>query len=79
MGKSADDGGGLTPLAYMLRVMRNPKAEPARRDEMAKLCAPYLHRKLGVEPAAEGGEPEEKDVEYYIPNFPDVRKPPVSD
>jgi hypothetical protein len=78
MGKSADDGGDLTPLAYMLRVMRNPKAEPARRDEMAKLCAPYMHRKLGVEPAAEEGEQPKEAVEYYIPRFPDERRGPVS-
>jgi hypothetical protein len=34
-----------TPLDYMLRVMRNPKVDPARRDEMAKLALPYLHAK----------------------------------
>src|SRR4051812_42193760 len=34
-----------TPLDYMLRVMRDPDVEPARRDEMAKLALPYLHPK----------------------------------
>jgi hypothetical protein len=34
-----------TPLDYMLRVMRDPKVDPARRDEMAKLALPYLHAK----------------------------------
>jgi hypothetical protein len=38
--------GGETPLDYMLRVMRNPKASDARRDEMAKAAAPYVHPKL---------------------------------
>jgi len=33
------------PLDYMLRVMRDPAVEPARRDEMAKLALPYLHPK----------------------------------
>jgi hypothetical protein len=27
----------------MLRVMRDPEAEPARRDAMAKAAAPYVH------------------------------------
>jgi len=37
---------GLTPLAYMLRIMRSPKADKGRRDDMAKAAAPYLHAKL---------------------------------
>jgi hypothetical protein len=38
---------GLTPLEYMLRVMRNPRAPAERRDDMAKAAAPYVHPKLG--------------------------------
>lgn len=37
---------GITPLDYMLTVMRNPKADKSRRDEMAKAAAPYVHPKL---------------------------------
>lgn len=37
---------GLTPLEYMLGVMRDPNAPSARRDEMAKSAAPYLHPRL---------------------------------
>jgi len=37
---------GLTPLEYMLQVMRNPKASEDRRDDMAKAAAPYVHPKL---------------------------------
>ena len=37
---------GITPLDYMLKVMRNNKADPGRRDEMAKAAAPYVHPKL---------------------------------
>lgn len=37
---------GLTPLDYMLQVMRDPLADPARRDDMAKASAPYCHAKL---------------------------------
>jgi hypothetical protein len=38
---------GETPLQYMLRVMRNPEASPARRDAMAIAAAPYVHSKVG--------------------------------
>lgn len=50
---------GELPLAYMLRVMRDPKANRDRRDGMAKAAAPYLHAKLSsVEVAGkENGEP----------------------
>lgn len=37
---------GEMPKGYMLRVMRDPKAEPARRDAMAKAVAPYCHPHL---------------------------------
>lgn len=37
---------GLTPLDYMLKVMRDEKAESSRRDDMAKAAAPYVHPKL---------------------------------
>jgi hypothetical protein len=37
---------GISPLDYMLKVMRNAKAETKRRDDMAKAAAPYLHSHL---------------------------------
>lgn len=37
---------GLTPLQYMLAVMRDEAIEPGRRDEMAKAAAPYVHSRL---------------------------------
>jgi hypothetical protein len=37
---------GLTPLEYMLAVLRDETVEPERRDEMAKAAAPYLHPRL---------------------------------
>ncbi|MRX33527.1 hypothetical protein GJR93_10935 [Aminobacter sp. MDW-2] len=40
--------GGDTPLDYMLKVMRNPKADATRRDDMARAAAPYVHPKLAV-------------------------------
>ena len=39
---------GLTPLDYMLTVMRDDKADLARRDEMAKAAAPYVHNRLAA-------------------------------
>lgn len=37
---------GIMPLDYMLAVLRDPTADPARRDDMAKSAAPYLHPRL---------------------------------
>jgi hypothetical protein len=37
---------GVTPLDYMLLVMRDPTADLKRRDAMAIAAAPYLHPKL---------------------------------
>jgi hypothetical protein len=37
---------GEVPLDYMLRVMRDPTQDHARRDEMAKAAAQYVHPKL---------------------------------
>ncbi len=49
---------GLTPLDYMLSVMRDEKADQKRRDEMAKAAAPYVHPKLAtMEHSGPGGQP----------------------
>jgi hypothetical protein len=49
-----------TPLEYMLRVMRDPAVEPARRDEMAKLALPYIHAKpTAIEHTGKDGGPIE--------------------
>jgi len=39
---------GLTPLDYMLRVMRDDEAPKKRRDDMAKAAAPYVHPRLAA-------------------------------
>jgi hypothetical protein len=39
---------GLMPIEWMLSVLRDPKAEQSRRDEMAKQCAPFLHPRLAA-------------------------------
>src|SRR5450631_68417 len=49
---------GITPLEYMLRVMRNSHAEPERRDEMARAAAPYLHSKPASQPVLPFGDAE---------------------
>lgn len=49
-------GEGISPLEYMLGIMRDPLANPERRDDMAKAAAPYLHAKLAsVEHSGPGG------------------------
>lgn len=37
---------GLTPLEYMLSVMRSNIAEPRERLNAANMAAPYVHAKL---------------------------------
>lgn len=39
---------GLTPLDYMLSVMRDELADKDRRDDMAKAAAPYVHNRLAA-------------------------------
>lgn len=47
---------GLTPLEYMLDVMRNPQVDPVRRDDMAKAAAPFAHHRLAsIEHSGKGG------------------------
>jgi hypothetical protein len=42
----ADGDSGLTPLDYMLQVLRDPEASPADRKWAAEKAAPYLHPRL---------------------------------
>lgn len=39
---------GLTPLDYLLQVMRNPRLSTELRLEAAKAAAPYVHAKLAT-------------------------------
>lgn len=49
---------GITPLEYMLKVMRDRNAEGARRDDMAKAAAPYMHPRLNaIQHTGKDGEP----------------------
>jgi hypothetical protein len=49
---------GITPLEYMLTVMRDAHAEPERRDEMARAAAPYMHSKPAPQPILPFGDAE---------------------
>jgi hypothetical protein len=39
---------GLTPLEYMLQVMRDEAADETRRLEAAKSAAPFCHARLSA-------------------------------
>ena len=39
---------GITPLEYLLTVMRAPEAEPRERMSAAIAAAPYVHAKLST-------------------------------
>jgi hypothetical protein len=43
---SSDAGATLTPLAYLLHVMRDPTAPAEMRFEAAKAAAPLVHPTL---------------------------------
>lgn len=43
---AAIEASGLTPLDYMLSVLRDETADEVRRLDAAKAAAPYVHPKL---------------------------------
>ena len=49
---------GLTPLDYMLAVLRDENADDQRRMEAAKSAAPYVHPRLAsMEHGGKDGSP----------------------
>jgi len=66
--------GPLLPLEYMLGIMRDETADPARRDRMAICAAQYCHPRAANHPkgkkiaaqeaAAEAGDGWGGDLEY---------------
>ena len=54
---------GLTPLDYMLSVMRNEDGAPEIRLEAAKAAAPYVHPRLS---AVEYSGPEGCPIELMV-------------
>jgi hypothetical protein len=73
----AAQAGGQLPLDYMLAVMRDPRASPTRRDEMAKAAAPYLHSRLlpSLPPDPEH-QPSQLPPVQLVVNFVDGDPPP---
>lgn len=52
---------GITPLEFMLQVMRDATAKRSERLDMAKAAAPYIHARLSaVEARVETVEPVEE-------------------
>lgn len=58
---------GITPLEYMLRVLRDEGQDTERRDDMAKAAAPYVHPRLN---SIEGGD-KAKPLVVNIVRFSD--------
>lgn len=70
---------GMTPLEYMLGVMRNTEADQARRDRMAIAAAPFVHaradtvqegKKAQRQAAAEVSASEGR---FAVPEGPTIR------
>ena len=58
---------GVSPLDYMLGVMRDEAADEAKRLDAAKAAAPYCHARLSsVEVAGPGGGPVETVSRYKL-------------
>ena len=47
---------GITPLEFLMSILRDPTAKFHEKLDAAKAAAPYMHRKMPI--AIEGGEPE---------------------
>ena len=55
---------GLTPLDYMLQVMRDEEADTAARLDAAKAAAPYVHPRLtSIEHSGSIGTYDDSDEE----------------
>lgn len=62
---------GITPLEFMLQVMRDEGAERSERLDMAKAAAPYIHPRLSnVEAKVDASvEATVTTVELIAPEF----------
>ena len=61
---------GETPLDYMMSVLRDQNAEQARRDEMAKSAAPYVHPRLGMTATVDAAGASERIATITIVSVP---------
>lgn len=55
---SAVSSSDITPLEYMLKVMRDETQPKDRRDRMAALAAPFCHSRAGEK----GGKKQEREA-----------------
>ena len=63
--RCADEG--ITPLEFMLRVMRDESADLQTRADMAKSAAPYIHPRLqAVEHAGRDGGPIKGEMKFSV-------------
>lgn len=63
------EAGGITPLEFMLSVMRDDMVPRAERMDMAKAAAPYIHAKLSSVEAVVSGDLSlmPKVIEFVTP------------
>jgi len=65
---------GLTPLDYMLSVMRDKEADQSERVDAAHKAAPYVHAKLtSVDLKSTDGSmtPKPTMIEFFAPEIAD--------
>ena len=53
----------MSPLDFMLKVMRDPNADPLRRDRMAMAAAPFIHLKAAEAKLGKREEAKRKAAE----------------
>lgn len=69
--KPLAEGVDESPLAYMLRIMRDPTCDPKRRDSFALKALPYCHKLLD---GGKDGKASKDNHENQGPQGPTVRK-----
>jgi hypothetical protein len=57
---------GVTPLEFMLQVMRDVTAERSERLDMAKSAAPYIHPRLSAVEAKVAVTEQVEEVRWSI-------------
>jgi hypothetical protein len=71
---------GISPLDFMLSVMRDETADVRRRDAMAMAAAPYLHPRLApVEHGGNDGRPVQTVMRVEFVRAKDGRPAPPDD
>lgn len=62
--QAAVQASGMTPLDYMLSVLRDDDNEPHNRLDAAKAAAPYVHQRLAAveHTGKDGGPIQHEDV-----------------